>query len=502
MLNRFKAAFSSEKSIVITLILLGWVLRLRQYLTGRSLWLDEAMLALNIVNRDIGGMFKPLDYDQGAPVGFLLIEKISNILFGRNEYALRLFPLLAGLASLWLFYLLLKQVTRGPGLYTALALFAFNPRLIYYTSEVKQYIVDVLITISLLLLASRLFAATPQKRDFAMLALAGVIGLSLSHPALFVLAGIGLGLVILYIQRRDFASLKLAVMVGIVWLAILAFLYLLILKDLQQNIFMKEYWQNGFLPLPPWGHAGWFATNIQENIGVQFGIPYAVYFVAGLMLIGWAFLWKSNFPYALIIALIWIMTLTASALQLYPVLERMILFLVPVGLLLLAKAVDLLYQSLQRQKLVATLSALLLSGYLVYGPLVTSLGYFVQPKYYEHTRPAMGFLQETWRSEDAMYVSYGAVPAFEYYAPMYGLENATYISNKRDDYKDPDQILKQLETLRGQHRVWILLSHVYEKEGFNEKDFILDYLRQHGERKREFRVPGSSVYLYLFDLGQ
>jgi hypothetical protein len=114
----------------------------------------------------------------------------------------------------------------------------------------------------------------------------------------------------------------------------------------------------------------------------------------------------------------------------------------------------------------------------------------------------MGFLQETWRSGDGMYVSYGASPAFQYYAPMYALTDAAYISNERDDYKDPDQILKQLETLRGGRRVWILLSHVYEKDGFNEKDFILEYLRQHGERKREFRVPGSSVYLYLFDLGQ
>ena len=101
-----------------------------------------------------------------------------------------------------------------------------------------------------------------------------------------------------------------------------------------------------------------------------------------------------------------------------------------------------------------------------------------------------------------MYVSYGAAPAFQYYAPMYALNDAVYISNARDVYKDPDQILQQLETLRGGHRVWILLSHVYEKDGFNEKDFILEYLRQHGERKREFRVPGSSVYLYLFDLGQ
>jgi hypothetical protein len=50
--------------------------------------------------------------------------------------------------------------------------------------------------------------------------------------------------------------------------------------------------------------------------------------------------------------------------------------------------------------------------------------------------------------------------------------------------------------------VWILLSHVYEKEGFNERDFILTTLNEIGEKKREFRVPGTSVFLYLYDLGK
>ncbi len=187
MVNKFKAAFLSEKVIVIALMLSGGLLRLRQYLTGRSLWSDEAMLALNIVNRTISGFFRPLDYDQGAPIAFLLIEKISHLLFGRNEYSLRLFPLIVGLISVWLFYLLLKQVTSGPGLLIALALFAFNPRLIYYTSEVKQYIVDVAVTIALLLLASHLFVERPFRRDFILLALAGFAALWFSHPALFVL---------------------------------------------------------------------------------------------------------------------------------------------------------------------------------------------------------------------------------------------------------------------------------------------------------------------------
>lgn len=265
---------------------------------------------------------------------------------------------------------------------------------------------------------------------------------------------------------------------------------------------MQEYWQTGFLPIPPWSDIGWFAENIHQNIGIQFGIPYATYIVFGLILAGWAVLWRSDQNFAICLGLIFLITLAASALKLYPVIERMILFLVPIGLLLLGKFIEAVHQHFQTKMFVDGFAVAMVSAFLIYGPLVTSFGYFVQPKYYEHIRPAMGFLQEMWQDEDTMYVSYGAVPAFKFYAPMYSLSNAAYVSNGREDYNDPAKILQQLEILKGHPRVWVLISHVYEKDGFNEKDFILDYLKKNGEKKREFRTPGSSVYLYLFDLGK
>jgi len=500
MINKVKASLTGQKAAVGVLILLGVVLRLRQYLTGRSLWTDEAMLALNIVNRDFIGLFKPLDYDQGSPIGFLLVEKIANSFFGRSEYALRLVPLIVGIASIWLFYLLLKRTTRGAGLLTALALFILNPRLVYYSSEVKQYILDVAVTLGLLLFADRLFDPKPQKRDFLWMALAGFAGIWFSQPALFVLAGIGLALVIFYLRKHDYSNLGYLIGIGFLWVATISLLYFLVLRNLQQNAFIREYWQGAFLPFPPWSDIGWFKLSINGIIATQFGIPYGTYFVFALMLLGWMILWRRNQNYAITLGLIFIITLAASALQLYPVAERMVLFLIPMGLLLLGKTVEALYQSLQKRQVLRIIATLILSGYLLYGPLVTSTGYFIKPKYFEHIRPSMGFLQESLRPGDSMYVSNGAVPAFEYYAPIYGLKDVEYISSERDDYKNPNNILGKLETLKGKPRVWILMSHVYEKGDFNEKDFILNYLNQMGEKKREFRMPGTSVFLYLYDL--
>ena len=357
----WKAFLSWDKTAVALLILVGALLRLRQYLTGRSLWADEAMLALNIVERGFAGMFQPLDYDQGAPIGFLLVEKLFNSILGKHELALRLFPLLGGLISLWLFYLLLKRITSGAGLLLALALFAFNPRLIYYSSEVKQYILDVVVTIALLLIAAPVFTESPRKKDYAWLALAGLIALWFSHPALFVLAGIGLALLVVTLRRRDDSTLRLVIGMGILWVLNIALLYMLILKDLNQNAYIREYLQGAFAPMPPWSEPGWFTKMLNENIGIQFGIPYAVFLVLFLMLVGWVALFLSHRNYAIAFACIVLVTWTASALQLYPVFERMILFLVPIGLVLLASAIQAVYQGLRRYQIVAAFTVLLLA---------------------------------------------------------------------------------------------------------------------------------------------
>jgi hypothetical protein len=496
----WKTFLSWEKAAAALLIVLGAVLRLRQYLTGRSLWADEAMLALNIVERDFGRMFQVLDYDQGAPIGFLLVEKLFHVILGKHEFVLRLFPLLVGLTTLGLFYLLLKRTTSGAGLIVALALFAFNPRLIYYSSEVKQYILDVAVTILLLLAAAPLFRASLQKKDYVWLTLAGLLVLWFSHPAVFVLAGIGLALVINFLQRRDYLNLRFVIGVGIVWILEIALLYLLILNDLSQNPYMRDYWRGAFLPMPPWSDPGWLTKNLNENIGIQFGIPYAVLVVFFLMLVGWVMLWFHQRGDAIAFASILAVTTIASALQLYPVFERMILFLVPIGLILIGKTVEVIDQRVQRFQTLGAFFVIFLAGYLLYGPVTTSLQNFVQPKFFEHIRPSMETLRDAWKDGDVLYVSYGALPAFRFYAPFYELETVSYKFGEREDYQDPQNILNQLDSLRGSPRVWILLSHVHEEGDFNERDFILNYLNENGEKRREFRVPGTSVFLYLYDL--
>ena len=61
---------------MLLILLMGITLRICLFAIQRSLWLDEALLARNIIDRPLLALlFQPLDYNQGAPVLFLMVYK-------------------------------------------------------------------------------------------------------------------------------------------------------------------------------------------------------------------------------------------------------------------------------------------------------------------------------------------------------------------------------------------------------------------------------------------
>jgi hypothetical protein len=61
--------------LTVAILAAGVVLSLAQFLFNRSLWWDEAAMALNIIHRSSAELLQPLDYAQSAPVLFLQILK-------------------------------------------------------------------------------------------------------------------------------------------------------------------------------------------------------------------------------------------------------------------------------------------------------------------------------------------------------------------------------------------------------------------------------------------
>ena len=113
------------------LVVIGVALRVWAYAANTSLWLDEILLARNIIALPLRDLItQPLLLDQVAPRGFLLVEKLAVLTFGDRELALRLFPFLCGIAGLFLFRRLAERALDGLAVPFAVALFALGIRFI------------------------------------------------------------------------------------------------------------------------------------------------------------------------------------------------------------------------------------------------------------------------------------------------------------------------------------------------------------------------------------
>ena len=64
------------------------------------LWLYEEMIALNLRDRSIGGLAGTLSLGQAAPYGWLVLQHAMLLAAGTGERALRLIPLVFGVATL------------------------------------------------------------------------------------------------------------------------------------------------------------------------------------------------------------------------------------------------------------------------------------------------------------------------------------------------------------------------------------------------------------------
>ena len=166
--------------------------RLIRYLLRFPLWGDEAMLAMNFLDRDYAGLMRPLDFHQVAPLLFLWIELTAVKLLGFHEWSLRLFPLLCSIASLFLFHRLARLLLRGTALVLAVGIFAVTYSGLRYAAEVKPYGVDLMVSTLLLLLAVRWWRQPDDTRWLWALAAVVPLALGLSYPAVFVAGGVSL----------------------------------------------------------------------------------------------------------------------------------------------------------------------------------------------------------------------------------------------------------------------------------------------------------------------
>lgn len=494
--QRLSTILASERLSWI-IICFGIVLRLAQYFSNRSLWYDESRLALNIIYRSFPELLQPLDYNQGAPPGFLFVEKAAVELFGNSEYALRLFPFLSGIVSLLLFHRVAKRYLKPEAIPAALGLFAISGPLIYYSSEVKQYSSDVAVALLLYWLAHRIQAKRLTFPRLALFAGVGAAAIWFSHPSVFILAGVGASLTLFSLIRQKWGHIGRLSAAYSLWVLSFLACYLVSLRSISSNEVLLGYWSGSYMPFPPSSLSDyeWFMTaffGVFENPGgLSLSGVAALAFIVGCISMHLNKRWRF---FALASPVLF--ALLASGVDWYPFSGRLLLFIVPSLLLLIAEGVGQVKEMTEPNWGKITIALVVL---LFFHPVFYASYHLLKPRTHEEIRPVIAYLKAHHQHGDLVYLYYASEGAFRYYSERYGFEDDDYIVGieSRDDWRN---YMKELDRLRGHNRVWILFSHVYKGEGASEEKLFLYYLDSLGERLDYFRATGAAVYLY--DLAQ
>ena len=440
------------------------VLRLAQFLHFRELWFDEACLAVDLINKSFSELLGFLECNRLSPLAYLFWLKGTTLVFGEGEYALRSPALVAGLGSVLLFYLFVRQTAlqsrsasessgtlgelgRRPTRVSAdlalvapaLFLFAINKHAIYYSAEVRHYSLAVAFTCLLYWLTLRKWPKTnetaPPLRKFVYLGITGAAAVWFALASIFVLAAIGTVEILRSAIRRDWRGFAMMAVVGLLWAGSFSIHMNILsgnLEDARHTEALGGIVDYLSIPIPP--------TNFAEMIVVRDALERIFYIPGGFTYIGlsaFVFLlgcisfWFRRKYLLLLLLLPLGMVLMATAIDRYPFRNQYLLFFLPCQLVLIAEGIAFFLRLKTRiaYAVCALLLTILLAQPFVHAMRVLSVprtgpggGYSITPLLERATRD--------WGPGDVLYAHGVQFASFDYYKGRYGFEPAV-------DLEDP-----------------------------------------------------------------
>lgn len=489
--SRFESFFLSSRFHYL-LILTGVIIRLRQYFFCRDLWVDEAMIALNVINRSYSELLQSLDYFQVSPLGFLFLQKTMVVLFGSSELVLRFWPLVFGIAAIFTFYKLLKATASPWVVSIALFVFVFSFKLVYYSSEFKQYSLELLLSI---LLYHQVFKQPFEQmsmRQLLILAAFGALACWFSFTIIFVMFSVGLFLFFDILLKKQWVVLVKVLAVGGAWVFSFGIYYLSILSKYASNQTEQiDFWQNSnkFMPLMIRSQEDfkWFFSAFDEYFRYTLGSIYIESILVILLFCGFIYGLLKSKKHLIAYLLLVLIMLLVSGLQILPFSGRVLLFSSAGTIILAASGIRYLSGEDQIRKPVL----LLFLGIFFFQPFAISLYQFVRPNVEEEMTPGLAYIQQNFKEGDKVYVNYFAEPAFRYYRNRFDqIEQATLIwgvdKTNRFELGPEDR-----QMLEGQGRVWIVNNEF-------EYNLLTESLDKVGILLERQSYRGGRVFLYDF----
>ena len=456
------------------------------------------MLALNIIRKSPEDLLHPLDFYQVAPILFLQLEKIFSWIIPNTELGLRLLPLIAFLISLYLFLKILAQYHANTYvLIFCISLFAFNSPLLYYSSEVKQYMTDVLVLSAMYFILLKPYSN--RENQFVILCVAGPICIFLSNVSPVILFSVGAYLVYQYFfeERKFFLQILI---LFLVWLTSFSIYYALFIYKHPSKEQMITYWGNlqVFAPRNPLGKEFYFFLGDKWSMITHYLFQFGGItskFLSILFIIGTYCLIKEKKAGLLLLVFLPILLhLLLSSFKLYPFDVRLLLYTIPLFILVFSfgfkKMVDMLFTDLKIQRF--RILALLIPIWL-FSALLANGFYTAQlPFKKEELKKNLVYISNHKHSNDGVYVYCAAIHQFNYYRDIKLFTIDQKSIRVGQYYPENDKYVEEILALKGSQ--WLVFSH-----SGSDEQYIVSKLVDLGYKlEDQYKDVGSGSFLFDF----
>jgi hypothetical protein len=421
-----KTSPPAQRLLLIALAF-GIALRVADFFNCRALSLDEARLAVNIAARSFRGLLSPLAMDQSAPPLFLWGERAITLVFGHSDCTLRLLPVVAGTVAAALMYPFARRFLAPAEAWLAALIGIFCPLLLTYSNTVKQYSVELLAGILLLLAWERALAGRFRGRAALMLVVAGAIAPWLSLTCVFVLGAWWVQLALMA-ARRGAGAARIALAATLCWGLSASTAYLVVYRTASGNPYMRRFWELAFLTPARPGFLGRLWKSTEDLVwGFVAGDPLvdrrpfllAVHVVTVVVILlclgGTRRLFRAQGPGP--VWMLWgpgVLTLGASMAAVFPIAPRLTLFLLPALIVLvvagLTEAVELLPLHARRPGLAVGAAVILLPMEFV------GMARTFAPEPSGRFQELVRALQTRRRPGEPVYIFARSLPAWIYYS--------------------------------------------------------------------------------------
>ena len=323
--------------ILLTVFIIGIILRTVVFLYHSEFEDDECRLLLAISGKSFWQMFLSLGLAQSAPPFFLVLVKCWSKLCNQAEYFMHSLPFIFSLCSMFAFFKLSEKLFKHKySIILANILFGLNYSLIFFSSILKQYSLDVFVSIILVYFLSEININKLSKKGLYIFSLLLLILPFISLPSLIFIGSFFILRIIYEYKNKGFIKKFIVLILPFLIIMTLYYFFNLAPSKADLDKIFPNYWRNGFLTIESFKYLRLFAIYLKTHFYPNSYILFELI----LWVLGIFYCIKDKSSISKYILCVFAVANLAALMQLYPFAGRVALYFVPILIIFCVKPLD------------------------------------------------------------------------------------------------------------------------------------------------------------------